>query len=169
MGPSTIDVHCAAPLLVALACALVACAVRAQDAPPDAPDVDAGTAHEETTPLTAAKRQRAVYVCLDGGVPVFADRPCGATSETRLLTIAAAAAGAPSTRPPPPPAWTSPALRVPNPAVPPQDPAPDRCLALQRQLQEIDDRMRSGYSAREAARLWHRWRDAKERLRDARC
>jgi hypothetical protein len=169
MGPSTIDVRCAAPWLVALACALGACAVRAQETPSDDPDVDAGPALEDATPLTAAKRQRAVYVCLDGGVPIFADRPCGATSETRLLTIAAAAAGAPSTRPPPPSAGTTPGPRRPVPSDATEDPAPDRCRALQRQLEEIDDRMRSGYSAREAARLWHRWRDAKERLRDARC
>jgi hypothetical protein len=29
--------------------------------------------------------------------------------------------------------------------------------------------MRSGYSAREAARLWTRWRDLKARIRERRC
>jgi hypothetical protein len=29
--------------------------------------------------------------------------------------------------------------------------------------------MRTGYSAREAGRLWQRWRDAKARLHEANC
>jgi hypothetical protein len=29
--------------------------------------------------------------------------------------------------------------------------------------------MRTGYSAREAARLWDSWRDLKEKLRTTRC
>jgi hypothetical protein len=29
--------------------------------------------------------------------------------------------------------------------------------------------MRAGYSAREAATLWSRWREAKQRLREADC
>jgi len=43
------------------------------------------------------------------------------------------------------------------------------CTPLQRQLDELNDRMRTGYSAREAARLWKRWRDLKEKLRTTRC
>jgi hypothetical protein len=44
-----------------------------------------------------------------------------------------------------------------------------RCGTLQGQLDAVDARMRGGYSAREAAQLWNRWRDLKERLRGARC
>jgi hypothetical protein len=52
----------------------------------------------------------------------------------------------------------------------PTEPAiEDRCERHQRRLDELNDRMRAGYSAREAARLWQQWRDAKERLRTARC
>jgi hypothetical protein len=49
-------------------------------------------------------------------------------------------------------------------------PAPENaCVKLERQLDELNGRMRAGYSAREAARLWQRWRDTKERLRTGRC
>ena len=40
---------------------------------------------------------------------------------------------------------------------------------LMRQLGEVNSRMRAGYSAREAARLWQRWRGLKDRLHAARC
>ncbi len=46
---------------------------------------------------------------------------------------------------------------------------PVLCARLERQLDELNDRMRAGYSAREAAKLWQRWRDTKERLRTGRC
>jgi hypothetical protein len=47
--------------------------------------------------------------------------------------------------------------------------AETRCTTLQRQLEELDDRMRAGYPSREAARLWNRWRQLKARLRTERC
>ena len=43
------------------------------------------------------------------------------------------------------------------------------CSRLAGAVQALDARMRAGYSAREAARLWARWREAKERLREADC
>jgi hypothetical protein len=42
-------------------------------------------------------------------------------------------------------------------------------VTLERQLDELNNQMRTGYSAREAARLWDRWRDLKEKLRTTRC
>jgi hypothetical protein len=51
----------------------------------------------------------------------------------------------------------------------PNDAGDGKCAVLQRQLDGLNDRMRAGYSAREAARLWQRWRDTKERLRTSRC
>jgi hypothetical protein len=42
-------------------------------------------------------------------------------------------------------------------------------MQLRARLAAIDDQMRSGYSAREAARLWQRWRETRERLRAQRC
>ena len=43
------------------------------------------------------------------------------------------------------------------------------CQKLQATLDSLDSRMRTGYSAREAGRLWERWREAKARLREANC
>jgi len=47
--------------------------------------------------------------------------------------------------------------------------ADTRCATLHRQLDEVNERMRTGYSSREAARLWQRWRDLRHRLRAERC
>ncbi len=43
------------------------------------------------------------------------------------------------------------------------------CQKLQATLDSLDSRMRTGYSAREAGRLWERWREAKARLHEANC
>ena len=43
------------------------------------------------------------------------------------------------------------------------------CQRLGAAVATLDTRMRNGYSAREAGRLWERWRDAKARLREADC
>jgi hypothetical protein len=43
------------------------------------------------------------------------------------------------------------------------------CERLARTLRDLDARMRAGYSAREAGRLWDRWRETRERLREAGC
>lgn len=125
----------------------------------------------EPAPLPAnPRRHRSVFVCQESGVPVFADRPCGSANETRSLVIATSPPGAaPSTTPPSPAASTRPRPVAPRPSTI-VAPAPENaCAKLQRQLDDLNDRMRTGYSAREAARLWQRWRDTKERLRTGRC
>ncbi len=117
-----------------------------------------------TTPSSA---RRLIYVCDDAGIPMFSDRPCGAAITPRTVSFAAPPAGAAvSTSPPAPRASTKPL-----PAVARQrgDAAVGRCPALRRQLAELDDRMRSGYTSREAAKLWNRWRQLKDRLRSERC
>jgi len=43
------------------------------------------------------------------------------------------------------------------------------CARLKKAVEQIDDRMRAECSAREAGRLWLRWRDAREALRTADC
>lgn len=125
----------------------------------------------EPAPVQAPpRRSRAVFVCQDGGVPVFADRPCGPATATRSLVVETPGSGAPSTTTPAPPrASTRPRATQARPAAMPSDAEGTRCAALERQLAALNDRMRAGYSAREAARLWQRWRDTKERLRTAHC
>lgn len=156
---------------VALACVLQ---VAWASADPPAANPSGGGASVTLEPAPAPanpRRQRAVFVCQDGGVPVFADRPCGAAVETRSLVIATPASGATaSTTPPAPSASTRPRRAAPRSATIAPAAAPgNACATLQRQLDELNDRMRAGYSAREAARLWQRWRDARERLRGSRC
>jgi len=125
---------------------------------------------EPAPPSTTPRRQRAVFVCQDGGTPVYADRPCGSSTDARSLVVAMPPTGAvATTTPPSSPASTRPRRMPPRADAVPVDAHEQQCGRLQRQLDELNDRMRAGYSAREAARLWQRWRDAKERLRAAHC
>jgi len=99
---------------------------------------------------------------------VFSDRPCGASAHAWRLDLPRATAGAaPSTRAAAPAAATRPIVARAS----RRDVAEsaDPCVRLEQQLATIDARMRNGYSAREAARLWQRWRDAKAKLRAADC
>lgn len=118
---------------------------------------------------TAARKHRVVFVCRDSSVPAFSDRPCSAATEWRSLEVEDPPVGAvPTTVPPAPRASTRPRVQPLSDVAPGRD-AGSRCQALRRQLEELDAKMRAGYSAREAARLWNRWRDLKSRLRTERC
>jgi len=153
--------------VLAAAIAIGTSAAAALETDPLARDDEAR--HVESAPPAEPRQQRAVFVCQDGDVPVFADRPCGAARASRTLVVDAPASGSVSNTQPP----------VPQAVIRPR-PQPDgrggtgrtaetRCTTLQRQLQELDDRMRAGYPSREAARLWNRWRELKARLRTERC
>ena len=155
----------------ALLAANLAAAAGASEAPSPTKPAAAGAGVSIEAPPAAStpRRQRAVFVCQEAGIPVFSDLPCGPVAVARTLSIEIPRAGAPpSTVPAAPRSSTRPR---PAPAV---DVAANRtvespCATLQRQLDDLNDRMRTGYSAREAARLWKRWRDLKERLRTTRC
>jgi len=100
---------------------------------------------------------------------VFTDRPCGFPAIVHEIPIAApGAGGAVSLAPQAPAAGTRPRV-MPAPAADAVTAGKGRCAALRERLAAIDDQMRSGYSAREAARLWQRWRDARARLRAQQC
>ena len=143
-------------------------AAAAADSPPTAAaDTPAG---ERTTATATTRRHRAVFVCDDGGVPVYSDRPCAIAGPSRAITFETPAAGAVAvTTPPVPRASTRPAPARAAPEPVPREVGASRCESLERQLGEVNSRMRAGYSAREAARLWQRWRGLKERLHAARC
>jgi hypothetical protein len=150
---------------------LVAPAAWTTDAAPASGSAASGAGVSIESPPAQAtpRRQRAVFVCQDSGVPVFSDRPCGPAAVARTLVVDLPRAGAPPTTVP----TTTRSSTRPRPS-PAADDAPgraaeSRCATLQRQLAELDDRMRTGYSAREAARLWNRWRELKEKLRTTRC
>jgi hypothetical protein len=139
-----------------------------QPATPPDPVAGGESSAIESPTLARRRANRLVYACHDGATPVFSDRPCGEDGERRRLEVPSPpAGGAPSTRAAAATAATRPiATHAPRRVIP--DP-PDRCARLERELASIDARMRQGYSAREAARLWQRWRDAKAKLREARC
>jgi hypothetical protein len=139
--------------------------------PLPAADTPAEPSTAASTPAAVTtRRHRAVFVCADGGVPVYSDRPCAIAGPSRAITFETPAAGAAFvTSPPVPRASTRPAPARSAPQPVPREASASRCETLERQLSELDSRMRAGYSAREAARLWRRWRSLKERLHTARC
>jgi hypothetical protein len=159
-----------------LAGCLACCVLAAQPASDDEPVTPplGGGASVTLEPVadeapTDSRLQRIVFVCREASGPVFSDRPCSPATGWRSLEVTEPPSGAVATTvPPAPPASTRPKVQSRN------DPAPggvsaSRCQALHRQLEHVDDKMRAGYSAREAARLWNRWRDLKSRLRAEHC
>ena len=171
----TVRSSAVALLAAGLACFVCAAAAAAGDALDNPPRGGSSAVVNPAPARDSPRQKRAVYVCHDAGIPVFADRPCGAASAARVLTVEAGIgpgvwAGAPSTTAPKPiKASTRPLPKRGHAADAGDQDIGQRCVALRRQLDDLDDRMRTGYSAREAARLWQRWRDARERLRTARC
>ncbi len=153
----------------------LACVLQVASATADPPIADplgsgASVLLEPAPPAANPRRQRAVFVCQDNDVPVYADRPCGSGAATRSLVVTTPPPGAAATTlPPAPRASTRPRPADGTAGVQAPPAAGHQCSRLQQRLDALNDRMRAGYSAREAARLWQQWRDAKERLRTARC
>jgi hypothetical protein len=124
---------------------------------------------EPAPAVPPARTVRPVFVCHDGAGVVFADRPCGQVLEARMLEVDERGAGEVfSIVPKPPAAAVRPRGTRERPARGPGS-GDGRCERLRSQLDAIDDRMRAGYSAREAARLWNRWREVKAQIHAARC
>jgi len=158
----------------ALACLPLLAAPASDPVPPSPLGGGASVSLQPAPPPAAPQRQRAVFVCQVAGVPTFADRPCGDATVLRAIAVAppGSSAGpgtAATTDPPVPSAGTRPRPIRPGEAAAPAPPAEVRCQVLRRQLDDLNDRMRAGYSAREAARLWNRWRAIKDRLHAGRC
>lgn len=123
-------------------------------------------------PLPAAI-DRPVYVCRNATPVAYSDRPCGPLAEARVLRIHDPGTGrAPSIEPAPSRAATRPRAerRVPaGTAVAGPATVDSRCQKLRKDRERLDERMRAGYSAREAAQLWNRWRDVDAKIYAARC
>lgn len=117
----------------------------------------------------SVRSKRAVFVCRDRAGVVYADRPCGQVVEARSVDVLDPGPGqVASTARKPAPAAIRPRVE-PEAAATREPPGETRCVKLRRQLAGLDDRMRAGYSAREAAWLWNRWRDLKAQIHEARC
>jgi hypothetical protein len=167
--PTRVIIACAW-LLLGAAAAHLAQAATSVEAPPGPAGGGGSSVVEAALPIGPPRRSRPVFVCHEGNSVTFADRPCDPVSEHRVVEWSAATGdgAVPRTVAPAPKASTRPRLV--------DDHAParlaiqvQRCHELRRQLETIDGRMRDGYSAREAARLWSQWRRAKERLRESGC
>lgn len=148
----------------------VATAAPLASAPADASHADpAGTAGPQASPPAPTWRTRPIFVCGHAVPVIFSDRPCGTSAEARVLRVhdpgpgrAASIARAPTretTTPRPEP-------RAPEPKRAESD---ERCRKLREERERLDDRMRAGYTAREAARLWNRWREVDAQIYAARC
>jgi hypothetical protein len=121
-----------------------------------------------------AVSRRLVFSCVGDGHVTFADRPCGPAHALRELRITE-----PTTALVPQP--TGSARTVSKSRVesreraeaavtgPTAEQRAAACARLDRALQALDDRMRAGYTAREAGHLWDRWRETKDRRREAGC
>jgi hypothetical protein len=138
----------------------------------------------ESSPRAPSTRRR-VFTCVTPELVIFSDRPCGPLPDVRELRLT------PATIPPPGagPARAGSATtstrgdraaastaRTSDRAERDEDTArreaqerASACERLEQAVRDLDQRLRTGYSAREAGRLWARWREARERLRDARC
>jgi hypothetical protein len=169
------------PAITLNACLLVGCAAivatRASshaDEPVANPTGGGGTVQLEPVPeRQRPSRTRAVFVCRGAGPVVFSDLPCGPVLREHNVSLqrSSSAGGTPATTTPAKPA----AATRPRPEpVRKQDAAAAdatarRCRGLREQLDKLDDRMRTGYPAREAARLWNRWRELKAEIYADRC
>jgi hypothetical protein len=130
---------------------------------------------EPVTPRAHPTRRR-VYSCVTPGLVTFSDRPCGPVPQVRELQLdpplPAAAGSSPELTKDATPTSVSRRPTAERDRADPDDAEVERvttCRQLQATLDDLDSRMRTGYSAREAGRLWQRWRDAKARLHEANC
>jgi hypothetical protein len=137
----------------------------------DSPQEGGGSVVLEPVPARASVSRRTIFTCIQPRLVTYSDRPCGPLADTRELR---------TVTPPGGDARAAASRQQPVPEAPQRrgdaggmvDPAPTHeqaCERLEAAVSELDQVMRAGYSAREAGRLWQRWRDAKARLRDAGC
>ena len=142
----------------------------------DSPAGGGGSVVLEPVRERAQPTRRLVYSCVVPGLVTFSDRPCGPLPEVRELRL---------DQPVPVAAGASPELGKIDAQAPASRKKPIEradagpaaadeervltCQKLQAALDNLDSRMRAGYSAREAGSLWERWRDAKARLHEADC
>lgn len=124
----------------------------------------------EPPPAPACTLAGPIYRCIEGGIPVLADRPCAAgLADARYFALRTPPASGeqPSTasRRAPPARTHAATVRVST-----RSGAQDTtCQRLRQRLDALDERMRQGYRAREAGRLMEQRRGLKQGLREADC
>jgi hypothetical protein len=141
------------------------------DAAPDS----AGSVRPQPVQPRARTTSRLVYSCIEPGLITYADRPCGpaaAPRQLKVLTPISAAGEAPDTEKDAPAAVDNRRAAAAKADADAARAAAERaasCARLEAAVDEVDAQMRAGYPAREAGRMWDRWREARARLREARC
>lgn len=144
----------------------------------DSPSGGSGSVVLEPVQQRSQPTRRLVYSCVVPGLVTFSDRPCGPLPEVRELHVPQPPPTAAGAATDPGKSSKGPGMSAPksaggnraNPGDDDDEPDADTtCQKLQATLDSIDSRMRAGYSAREAGRLWERWRAAKARLQEAGC
>jgi len=162
---------CRAALLLACACAVeTAAATGGADAAGQ--PIDSATGPKVATPAlspTPSRRHRPIFVCQGARPVIFSDRPCGQFTETRDVSFVEPGPGRAATVARPP----APASTRPRSESRPSDAQPDeraaRCQRLLDQRDRLNARMREGYSARQSAQLWNRWRELAAEIYAGRC
>ena len=142
----------------------------------DSPAGGGGSVVLEPVKQRAQPTRRLVYSCVAPGLVTYSDRPCGPLPEVRELHVQEPPSSAAKAAPEPGDAGkvaaTSGSKTAGGDKADPgdgEDRAKTDCQKLQATLDTLDSRMRTGYSAREAGRLWERWRETKARLHEANC
>lgn len=129
----------------------------------------AGPAPSTPQPPASSWHSRPIFVCHESVTVIFSDRPCGTLAVARVLRVHD-----------PGPGSASPVAHAPTPEATRPRPEPriaqekrvdtdERCRKLRDERERLDDRMRAGYPAREAAQLWNRWREVDAKIYAARC
>jgi hypothetical protein len=137
----------------------------------DSPQGGGGAVVLEPAPARAAVSRRTIFTCVAPRLVTYSDRPCGPLADTReLRTVTPPGAQIQATTARPEPSLAAPRRRDDaGGTIDPTLASEQACARLEAAVAELDQRMRAGYSAREAGRLWARWREARTRLRDADC
>jgi hypothetical protein len=138
----------------------------------DAPQGGGGAVVLEPVPARASVSRRTIFTCVTPKLVTYSDRPCGPLTGTRLLRTVTPPRGEIRMETAPPEPASAAARSRGGGAAGPATFAPTHesdCKPLEEAVAELDQVMRAGYSARESARLWERWRVARARLREADC
>jgi hypothetical protein len=162
-----------------IVCSLFFAAAHSAQVLPDprvdvAPD-SAGSVRPQPVQPRARTTSRLVYSCIEPGLITYADRPCSPAAAQRQLKVLAPVS--PAGEAPDVEKTVTAAADSRRAAAAKADANAARaaaqraatCARLEAAVDEVDSQMRAGYPAREAGRLWERWREARARLREARC
>lgn len=166
-------------LLVAATCGVFLVKAHSAQVLP-APVVDvaaggAGSVQPPPEPPRARTTSRLVYSCIEPGLVTYSDRPCSPAAARRELKVRApvlAAGAGPDLHKGSAEAGDKRLAAAAKADANAARAASERaatCARLEAAADEVDALMRAGYPAREAGRLWERWREARARLREARC